>query len=241
MSKFRLLTKREIDVAKAKDRQREIDEGAKLARRVNSLRELAATEETGLDDLRRRQLTNLQADIEPKISELESLKTEIRGLENKRRALLEPLDQKERDLEAREETLDKRDEELSQKEVHLKLAISANIQRERQDDIERGRIEDERAKGIIFLSDADSKLRKADSIVQDARNQAAAIFVEAELKNNEVIEREKSADIRELALTEREKMNKTKEKDLRNRERVLRDRYETLIRNQKRLDNGKQV
>ncbi len=65
MSRVKLLSKREIDVAKARDRQREIAEGTKLAQRVDGLRELAADEEKSLNDFRIKTLTAINEETTP--------------------------------------------------------------------------------------------------------------------------------------------------------------------------------
>lgn len=83
MSKVRLLTKREVDVAKAKDRQREIDEGKKLADRVDALRRMAVEEEQKLELYRTQALSTIQEDINAKIIERDILLKEIKRLSGK--------------------------------------------------------------------------------------------------------------------------------------------------------------
>ena len=60
---MRLLEKSEIAKAKAVDRSKEISEGLKISKRVDSLRELASREEQTLDMVRTRELERMATDF----------------------------------------------------------------------------------------------------------------------------------------------------------------------------------
>lgn len=190
MGKFRLLSKREIDTAKAKDRQREIEEGMKIAKRVDVLRQTSASEEAGLDEFRRKQLAHIQSQIDPKILELQAIESEIRQRKQEREVLLRPLSEKWNEVKQKEIEIDKKAEETAQKEAQLKLSISANIQRERDNEIEGGRIADERARTTEILVQTD-KLHSA------AKEELAYAQKKGDVMNAALALREKEVSIRE--------------------------------------------
>lgn len=70
---MKLLEKREIDKLKAIDRRKEIDEGIKLARKVDTLRELSAKEETNLLKFRDESIKKVKEEINILIAEKEAL------------------------------------------------------------------------------------------------------------------------------------------------------------------------
>lgn len=98
---IKLLQKREIDIAKGRDRQLEVQEGLKLARRVDGLRETQAQEEKSLELFRQNTVANINTEIEKESVKLEALKADVFALEDRRRNALVPV----RDLEAAAEAL----------------------------------------------------------------------------------------------------------------------------------------
>lgn len=77
MSKVRLLSKRDIDQAKAQDRQREIAEGVKLAKRVDELRGTLSKEESQAQLFREAATKQIQAEIASLLNQRDALKKEI--------------------------------------------------------------------------------------------------------------------------------------------------------------------
>lgn len=73
---MKLLPKQLINTAKATERKKEIDEGLALARKVDALRELKATEEQELLKWRENSLKTIQYEIRQFIEERNSLKEE---------------------------------------------------------------------------------------------------------------------------------------------------------------------
>lgn len=228
MSKFRLLSKREIDVAKAKDRQKEIDEGMKLAKRVDGLREVSAREETNLEELRHKLLTEIQITIDPKIRQLESLKTEINELTLKRDALQSAEDNRENDLNDKEEILRQVKEDIAKEKAELKLAIAANIQRERGNEIESQRIIEGKQYIANLLLDAEGKKKSAETLFARAKIQSDIDDTAREAFEKEMKERYLRAAAWEANLEVRTQKNAEREVDLGNRETFLKDRYATL-------------
>lgn len=82
----RLLSKREIDVKKAQERQRELDEGGKLARTIDALRKTRVDEEQSFELWRVTTLRQIQEEINAKILERDALDEQIK---NKKQSLWE--------------------------------------------------------------------------------------------------------------------------------------------------------
>ncbi len=235
MGKVRLLSKRDIDVAKAKDRQREIAEGSKLAARVDGYRELAASEEVGLEKFRIETLTRIQAEIDPLVKERELLVEEIAFRRAERAALMVPLDQKWAEVGEKEAVVDTRLSEAALERANLGLAISANIQRERENKIELERIADKRERADGLLTQAERMNTAAAKKLMDATANAKEVTSNAQALEAAVIRREKTVTLMEGLVEQRRKQNDitTKNNDL---ERVrIRDAYATLERIKQRL------
>lgn len=79
---MKLLSKIEINTLKSVERKKEIDEGVKLAKKVDTLREVASKEESNLRKFRIETLAIIQSEINLKIKERDSLLEEIKKLKN---------------------------------------------------------------------------------------------------------------------------------------------------------------
>lgn len=77
---MRLLPKKEISVLQANKKRAEIDEGLKLSRRVDSLREIASNEEASLASFRSSTLKAIQSDIKKVEDERIGLLNQVKEL-----------------------------------------------------------------------------------------------------------------------------------------------------------------
>jgi hypothetical protein len=89
---MKLLLKRQIDSSKQAEREREIEEGLALAKRVDKLREVNATEEKRLKDYRDAAIQYVQGEINKLILEQELLIRDIKAKVEYRAELIKPLD-----------------------------------------------------------------------------------------------------------------------------------------------------
>lgn len=201
MGKFRLLSKREVDAQKAKERQREVQEGSKLAKRVDDLRQLGAAEEKGLDQFRIKQLTQIQQEIDPKLEELAILNTTIQTRKDELKILNKPLTEKWTEVKAKEVQVKSKEESVVQSEGQLKLSIAANIQRERNNEIERQQIADERSRSTENLVQSERLHEETKKTLKEAREKSDVMNAALEL-------REKEVRVREVNVFEKGKKNK---------------------------------
>ncbi len=117
---IKLLTKSEVVVLKGKERQAEIQEGVKLARRVDNLREVAAQEEASLEAFRNRTVAIIKADIDDAVQERDRLHVEIRKLIAEREVGMKPVEAAMRELTLVEHKLEKDQAELNRRMVLLR-------------------------------------------------------------------------------------------------------------------------
>ncbi len=123
---MKLLNKSDVNNLKAVETKRSIDEGLRIAKRVDVLREVRADEEASLNEFRIRTLEQINQEINEEVSKRDALKEEVKLLETKRRETLEPLIEREEEIEEVEarlqdfsKSLEVRAAELSSKENAL--------------------------------------------------------------------------------------------------------------------------
>jgi chromosome segregation ATPase len=80
---MKLLDKTTIVTLKGIERRKEVEEGAKLAKKVDLLRQTVASEETKLAKFRVESLAKLKEDIDGLISQKKQIQAEITTLEIK--------------------------------------------------------------------------------------------------------------------------------------------------------------
>jgi len=231
---MRLLNKSDIAKAKANEQRRDIEEGLKLAKRIDNLREVAAQEEESLAKFRKQQIAKINEEITKAEGKKSALLKEVKDLEERRRELQKPLDDewskihKERlTLEAFREEVAERSARVSDKERGVKEAIDQAGRQLAQAATKNDLSSDK-------LREADSAAKAASKSLENAKkleNQALALKAKTEL---EVAERLEKVALREKNADNKEKENARISKELKNKERAINDKYKTLLRSQKR-------
>lgn len=79
---MKLLDKVQISNLKVNERRRDVDEGVKLAKKIDLLRETASAEESRLAKFRTETLRLIKEDIDKLIAERDKLKDEVNNLKN---------------------------------------------------------------------------------------------------------------------------------------------------------------
>ena len=130
---IKLLAKRDIDAAKAKERSLEVAEGLKLANRVDGLRETQAQEEASLQRFRTETIKKINEEITESTAKRDSLLTEVKTLQADRERALIPLDKEKQEIvEERVEleekhSLNKAFEETLEKKERLSMCIREHM------------------------------------------------------------------------------------------------------------------
>lgn len=112
---MKLLSKSDVAKTKGLERKQEIEEGAKLARKVDGLRELSSKEEANITKFREESVKELNSQILSKQEEIDELDKDIKVKKEIRDKLNEPLqtewdkiDKAKADIESREKDLENR-------------------------------------------------------------------------------------------------------------------------------------
>ena len=231
---MKLLNKSEQTKAKALEKNREIQEGLKLAKRVDALREISAQEDKALKDFRKNALAEISAEILQETKKKEEIEKEVKDLEDRKLEALKPLDiewdrvrvakeeltRKEATLlngieghKAEYEEINRRIKEVSDKEAHL--ATVADIAHDKHSEAEK------------LLKSAKEQALASKKVSEETEREAKTLVNNAQEKEKYIINREKAVFVKEEEL-------RKKEIDLAKQVIAIRDREATLERNIKR-------
>lgn len=234
---IKLLAKSAISKLQAADKQREVDEGLKLARRVDTLREVVSQEDASLQKFRSETLSAIQAEITDHTTKRDALKNEVVGLETRRAAALEPLASQIQEIKDNKTRLSFYEDELDEKSKVLYAREGDSDERERE-------IAEREKQTTYAHIDAQERLQKADTLKNEAERTnsiANQTLVDAQIKASSLLadaeQRKEWVTQRETAVSVKEEELRTKEIDLAKQFSVLKDREATLARNIKRNGN----
>lgn len=232
---MKLLTKQEISDKKTQERKLEVDEGIKLARKVDKLREMAVSEESNLAKFREENMRLLKESIEALTGQRDFLQNNIMALQEEKRELLVPLDKEWRKVRAIEDRLAKFGEELNEKHIQLQnteMEYDLKVEKLKE---ERSRLKDDREGVSELIKEAKSKLKEAKDILETSNSKKEEIERHIKIEYQELTKKE-------AEISTREKNNKLKESsllkladDLAKKDRQINDKYETLQRSITRL------
>lgn len=231
---MRLLDKREVDTAKATDKKREVDEGKKLAKTIDNLREVKAQEEASLTKFRRETVKTIHEEISRKTEERDALKRENDILKEERAILQEPLDKAWEDYHNAKAQLDEREEGLSELKTTLagekrkldiqgKESVSASTRAASWEGIARR-----------LLSEAEAAGVEANRILEKAQRTKTLSDEMADKVRKELMHRDMMASSRERSVTMREADVESEKIELAKEWILLKDRQTMHERNLKR-------
>lgn len=166
---MKLLSKKEINTATAKSQKQTYDEGIKLARRVDGLREVAAAEEASLEKFRRETLARIHEEITQETSKRDSLRQEVFRLQKEREEAIKPLD-------SLGERLAEEDHRIRGEREVLNEAKDAFAERERKLDSRDNALRDEEAR----ISEQKRVYSELLAYVRDDRNSTRTALEDAQ-------------------------------------------------------------
>lgn len=233
---IKLLPKREADKAKALDRKREVDEGAKLASRVDGLRVLVAEEEKNLRAFKEKMVPEVMAEIKTLIDRKEYLQADMEELERQRLIAKKPLDDKWLEVRKKEAELNELGLSLGEKADSVNVLLEKGIAYARELEIEKERIRDERERSKVALNEATLSKEKARLALSQSEREAEEIIKQATDLEASAEKREKQVSLREKQVNQQQKDVERDKIAVISAQRVLKDRYDTLQRTIKRLN-----
>lgn len=229
---MRLLTKNEVQTLKNADRKREIDEGVKLAKKVDTLRKTSSEEESRLRLVREASTAQVLGDIARLVAEKTELEIGNSELKAERLKLEAPIDLTEAWDEV--DALGKKNESIADELLEKEITIT-----KRESDVEEtlGTFSD-REKELARseeswnqnLLDSENRLKESITLKKQAQELFDATERESNEKSSELERRERSTENKEADLEMREKALEEGEKKLTNEKILLADRRATLER-----------
>lgn len=222
---MKLLDKREIDKSKALEMSRAVQEGAKLAKRVDALREAQAQEEVALAKFRKETLTKIHEEITYHATTRDALYNEVRTLEARKVEALKPIEAEKREAQEAVAHLEETKRHLEAKSREL-------------EEKERG-VEAQRKSSALELARALAERSRATEYLDNAEaNESATRFVLAESEAIRDSARRFKADM-EQELRQRDEAVASKERGMELREDYIRREEQRLVKENRKLEDRK--
>lgn len=233
-----LLKKSTVQSEAQKERKKQIDEGIFIAKKVDTLRQTLGS----LESQHGKFLSGIEEELgqrtQPLLLKISSLQKDIEDLEDKRNLLLIPLDkewaefhkkqalqdQKEKVISSKSDSVSQKEQKLKELGMGLKDKLFKVKTRERELVKTQSLAEEE-----LYLSKQTRK--ESEEIKKHSIEEAKEITQGLKEREAKVAVREREVEMREVAVEKRQKTQDT-------RETAINDKYETLLRTQKRLKNG---
>lgn len=240
---MRLLSKNEIVLKKGDERKLEIEEGAKLARKIDVLRETVAKEEANLTKFRDASLRNIRIELDKLAQDKAFLIEEVQSLKAQRHELLAPLDSTlatewER-VNKEREFCEKLITELGIRLVQLEEDTERNKKTLELLEIEEARIQEKSKQADKGVRIATRDKALAETRTQEAEQHYSKLCQMAEEEQKRVDSQSKLLQIREQDCELKAKSLESRELALKNKEKFINDKYETLQRTINYVNNGK--
>lgn len=235
---MKLLDKKVIVQQKAQERKLEIDEGVKLATKIDTLRKTYSEEEKKLSDFRRESLKGIKSELDEIVSQIKTKKQDLLVLEKQSTELRKPLD-------IEWQTLHKEKLELEKKQELLTRQISEFLENERLQnkrkeelDLDESRLEDLKKTTNQTFEDARSEKLQADWILHMATVESTKLIGQANARLEDSVSREMKVASEERDIINQKKILDQREEALDKKERAINDKYQTLLRTINRTKNG---
>ena len=231
---MRLLKKSEVDQLKASEQRRDVEEGLKLAKRVDDLRETVANEERSLREFRDKTVSIINGEITSKVEERDQLDRDIRQRKSELAELLVPLDAEWVTIAATKERLEQRDSLLVRKEAlvasqteETARALSGLKSKEQQ-------MKQKLVECDARIRNAERKEEKADAALVEATRIKRESIEKAKEVAEDLVHRESIVASREESATIKASELNRREAELDERLLRLKDREAMLERDLKR-------
>jgi hypothetical protein len=232
---IKLLSKQEINQKQALQRHNEIEEGRKLAKRVDNLREIAVEEEASLASFRANTLKAINEEIKKASKEHEVVLNQVKELRSELETGFSELKKaenavklKEEDLVSREKQVEERVKLVKIKEKQIKQGFEENL-------TIASRLEYANTQLLKVNMETDQKIQMANDMFEDSefkKGQMERLYerVMRELHDKDITIASKERDliIRAGHLDERTESLRVKELNLLDREQTLEREFKRL-------------
>lgn len=199
---MRLIDKKEVLIQKSQEKKREIDEGVKLAKSIDALRETHAKEQVSLKKFRDESFQVMKLEMEQQIIRKTQLTLEIEKLESERMRLHAPIDliqEWERVKKFKSETTQLKDELDTREHILISKEITVTAKDKEQADKEQEIIEKD-ATSRRFLSETQLQYEMAEKTRNESEKLKSKVIQDSEKAEYAFREKEISLAIRERDL-----------------------------------------
>lgn len=227
---MKLLTKSEIDKKRADEFRREREEGLKLARNVDRLRQIRPQEEATLAKWRSDTLAQIHAEIKTETEKRDVLIADIRRLTGERGEALKPLTEEMALLEKKREEISQANKTLETKEEEIRQLEKTTKASNEVASLELKKAVDERRRATEFLQEADFNARESRLALAESESIRDSVRTMQENVEAELRERDANLAMKESSLKLRSDAVKEDEQKLAKEWILLNDRKKMLTR-----------
>jgi hypothetical protein len=243
---MRLLSKQQVAAAKNSEKNREIQEGLKISRRVDALRELMANDEASLIKFRDESLSAVMQQIAEATTEKESIQGEVQQLRTEKSAGLSEVEKakellalKEKDIFLQEASIEEREKQCAVRDAEYQKSL-VFLDSEKERIVRQAVASDDAYRSAFSYRDESAKIlaaaRKSEQDSMNAyRDMQAKVSEEwnaVRAKSEEAEKRESAADKKMLAVM-------AKELELRTMENALREKDAQIVGRIEEVNRGK--
>lgn len=236
---MKLLKKSEIATAQAADKNREVQEGLKITRKVDSLRELLQTEEEALNKFRHETLASISQETSIAQTKKDQLLEEIKVLRTEKELGLKDVEERKTELDSFSVRLNESEKKLLEQSHNLDIKtneIQTNL-KESQSELERVRSHREETQNLH--READEKNFKATKALSQAQIELDTSLAHKAKTEQFVVEANRNLDDKRQELRAKEEELNKREISLTTLSVQLNDQRSTIEREIKR--NGTSV
>lgn len=227
---MKLLPKSEVEKARAADKQREINEGSKLAKKIDNLREVVVEEEEALELFRKETIKRIYEEITVEAQKRDNLKKEVTDLETRKRIALEPLDQQWGELKEAQRSFEEvKTQHLSWADtVGQREVAIGNREQGAQELLTRAQLANAICDArLLETGEAQNKAKLALEAAENIKGDAVRVKEEVE---SYLTSRETNVAVREASVTMKESLIEKSKKRIAAGWRLLNDRKAAFYR-----------
>jgi DNA repair exonuclease SbcCD ATPase subunit len=229
----------EISDQKANERKLEIQEGAKLAKKIDALRELVAKEQNNLNKFRDESLKQIKKEIDSYIEEKNKLQTEVFELRDERIRLSAPIDLVEEWAYVKREKsiVETQKEENSQTRLSLMAKEIDLIKDKEKLEGDSKEVERLRVHNTKKLIEAEQNFKKSEEIRQSVEQMRDRFISDMEAETKAINIRLDNIRVKEHELNLEKEKVESDQREIQTQWTQIRDQRATLERAFNRLNN----
>lgn len=233
---MKLLNKSEIIKNKSLERQQEIEEGAKLARRIDTLRETCTKEEANFSKFRDQSLKTIREEISALSAQRDEMQKRIEFLkEGNNLVIYGEIDVEWRKIRFKNREIEESHEKLYRRSKELDARQDQIDEAQRIANVDRNRLDAEKIRIRENLENSEESKKKSAEILEKSEKNRDDVEKSLKEKTQVLVVREASIATREKEVNLKIEWLAKEELRLMTKEREINDKYETLLRTTQRL------